>query len=663
MARCTALPLLLLAALAACSTKNLASDGLQLCRQGSCRAMGEPGREDLARGLYQLFQAASGKDLVLSEEKPGSAEFRGRGIRVFTQGGPFPAVYKGKALHVTDVLYLDLGEGVIKFKARMRGTFLFVPVLCAEGTGTVRILSGREARLELSNLCTWLGPTSYWKLEGALDRVDVDGGVVGFAYGLHGGGVPVVGGGSGYLLAKIGAEEAPETEKRPEPKAPKLPSVPVPSLPVPALPVPPLPVPSLPTPPAPSAPTPVEAMEELASAPVATLSAKLKEAGGDSVIDAGEAFGLTVELNNAGLAAAKNVRLLLSGTPALTAALGAERALGDLPAGQATASEVKGVLAPTTPSQAGTLRVEAVSDPGGVLLGAKTFRVALRGRLEEAAEVLSELDVDEIPAATKGVGGPDDAALVVGISRYRDKDIPGVRYAARDAELVAKYLTRVAGVPAENVKVLTDETATKSDFEAYLTDWLPRRVNERSRVFVYFAGHGSPAATAGEAFLVPYEGQPDFPSKLLPLKSLMASLEKLPAREVVVALDSCFSGAAGRGILPSGARPLVSTVETPIPADRKLVVLSAASGSQVSSDYDKARHGLFTYALLRGLRGEADSDSSGAVTVGELYKYVREQVGKRASLELNRDQTPTLNPSEPVAGERLGIRLSSTRPK
>lgn len=650
MKRAAVLPLILLAALAACSTKNMAAGSLELCRQGACRAMGESGREDLARGLYSLFQAASGKDMVLSEEKPGSSEFHGRGIRIFTQGGLIPAIYKGKALHVTDVLYLDLGEGVIRFKGRMRGTFLFVPVLCAEGNGTMRILSGREARIEFTNLCTWLGPASYWKLDGIVDRVDVDGGLVGFHYAMKGGGVPVVGGGSGYLLAKVGADEAEETEK-PAPRLPSPPSVPA----VPAVPVPP--VASAP------APKPVEAMEELASAPVATLAAGLKEAGGDSVIDAGEAFSLHVELVNAGLVAAKNVRLLLSGSPALTAALGSERMLGDLPPGQATASEVKGVLGSMTSSQVGTLRVEAVCDPGGVLLGAKTFRVALRGRLEEAAEVLSELDVDQIPAATKGIGGPDDAALVVGISRYRDKDIPAVRYASRDAELVAKYLTRVAGVPAENIKVLTDDTATKSDLEAYLTDWLPRRVNERSRVFVYFAGHGTPAATAGEAFLVPYEGQPDFPSKLLPLKTLMASLGKLPAREVVVALDSCFSGAGGRSLLPAGARPLVSTVETAVPEGGKLVVLSAASGSQVSSDYDKARHGLFTYAFLRGLRGEADADSNGSVTVGELYGYVKEQVGKRASLELNRDQTPTLNPSETAAGERLAIRLSSTKAK
>lgn len=175
----------------------------------------------------------------------------------------------------------------------------------------------------------------------------------------------------------------------------------------------------------------------------------------------------------------------------------------------------------------------------------------------------------------------------------------------------------------------------------------------------HLSGHGSPAATAGEALTAPYEGQPDFPSKPLPLKSLMAALEKLPAREVVVALDSCLSGSGGRSIPPAGARPLVTTVETPVPADRQLVVLEAVSGSQVSSDYDRARHGLLTYAFLRSLRGEADKDSSGAVTVGELFGCVQE----RASIDLNRDQTPTLSPSERVAGERLAIRLSSTKPK
>lgn len=327
MMRRAATALALLAALAACSARQVVSEDFLLCRKGACKAAAGGTREELARAVYAVLQSASGRDLVLSEEKPGAAASRGRGIRVFTQGGPVPAVYKGKALHVTEVLYLDMAEGAVKFKGRMRGTFLFVPVHCSEGEGAVRILSDREARLEFSNLCTWLGPTSFWKLDGNIDRVDVDAGLLGFNYHLRGGGVPVVGGGKGYLLAQVAAEAA---------KAP-------------------------------------------ASEPA--LAARLQDADGDAVIAAGESFTLTVELANTGSATAKNVRLRFSGSPVLTGLLGTERFLGDLPPGEATSSQVHGTLPESTPAQSADLRVEAVCDPGGKLLGAKTFQIDLGGRV------------------------------------------------------------------------------------------------------------------------------------------------------------------------------------------------------------------------------------------------------------------------------------------
>jgi uncharacterized caspase-like protein len=76
--------------------------------------------------------------------------------------------------------------------------------------------------------------------------------------------------------------------------------------------------------------------------------------------------------------------------------------------------------------------------------------------------------------------------------------------------------------------------------------------------------------------------------------------------------------------------------------DPKLTVLAGATGSQITSDYDKGEHGLFTYFLLKGLRGDADADRDGVVSLGELYPFVRENVSSRASRELNRDQTPVL---------------------
>lgn len=83
------------------------------------------------------------------------------------------------------------------------------------------------------------------------------------------------------------------------------------------------------------------------------------------------------------------------------------------------------------------------------------------------------------------------------------------------------------------------------------------------------------------------------------------------------------------------------------------LLLAGASGSQITSDLDKVEQGLFTYYLLKGMRGDADKD--GTVTVAELYPFVRVGVSERASRELNRDQTPVLIGG---AGERGAVPVS-----
>jgi uncharacterized caspase-like protein len=205
----------------------------------------------------------------------------------------------------------------------------------------------------------------------------------------------------------------------------------------------------------------------------------------------------------------------------------------------------------------------------------------------------------------------------------------------------------MGGIPPSNIKLLTDGMATKSDLEANLEDWLPRRVTENSTVFVYYAGYGAPDLKGG-SYLVPYEGNPDYPSKMFPLKRLCDSLAKLPAKRVVVMLDSRFSGAKGRSVMSQGARPLALSVAESLPAGEKLLIMTGSTGSQISSDYDKAEHGLFTYYLLKGMRGEA-AGSDGRVELGGLYRYVKDKVASKASLELNREQTPVLYPGEDAA--------------
>jgi hypothetical protein len=247
----------------------------------------------------------------------------------------------------------------------------------------------------------------------------------------------------------------------------------------------------------------------------------------------------------------------------------------------------------------------------------------------EAKEAVSDVDTP----AEKAADRPDDFALLVGIEEYQS--LPKAEFGARDARTVRRHLEAL-GFPARNIISLEGSGATKSKLEGYLQEWLPLNVKPSSTLFVYYSGHGAPDPKSGDAYLVPWDGDPKFlKSTAYPLKRLYAELAATKAKRVVVALDACFSGAGGRSVLAAGARPLVAKVDDGVPAATRLTVLAAASGDEITGTLDEQGHGLFTYHLLKAL--SADPKASARSLFGALSPKVQDDARRQ-----NREQTPTL---------------------
>ncbi len=250
-------------------------------------------------------------------------------------------------------------------------------------------------------------------------------------------------------------------------------------------------------------------------------------------------------------------------------------------------------------------------------------------------------DVDRVPSF-RATLKKHAYAVVIGIEQYREK-LPKADFADRDAKLVGEYLTKVMGYPEENVIVRTNDKAAKTDLEKYLDEWLRNNVEADGSVFVYYSGHGAPNVKNGEAYLVPYDGDPSFvESTGFPLKRLYAALDKLPAKDVTVVLDSCFSGAGGRSVLGKGLRPMGLSLEQAMQVGGKTMVLAASAGDQVSSSYEEKGHGLLTYYFLKGLQGEGDADGDGNIDMAELFAYLKPNVQRTARKQNNVEQTPQL---------------------
>lgn len=254
-------------------------------------------------------------------------------------------------------------------------------------------------------------------------------------------------------------------------------------------------------------------------------------------------------------------------------------------------------------------------------------------------------DVAHLPEDILQKPYPKDWGLIIGIENYAH--LPSVAYARKDALIVRDYFVKILGVPEDNIIALIDSDATKARMEGYLKDYIPANVEQNSTLYVYFAGHGAPDMEKGDSYLIPHDGDTRFIARTgYKLKSFYEDLDKLDIQRVYVFLDSCFSGVASRAaeMLIKGIRPaLVHVEEVRLDSD-EVIALSAANADQVSNAHPETKNGLFTYYLLRALRGEADTNDDQWISVKEVYRYVKNHVA-RVSRRMGTEQTPVIMPS------------------
>ena len=250
----------------------------------------------------------------------------------------------------------------------------------------------------------------------------------------------------------------------------------------------------------------------------------------------------------------------------------------------------------------------------------------------------------------------DGVAVVIGVKNYSNKNVPSVDYALNDSGLMKEYLIKALGYQEGNIIYL--ENPTKADFErvfgnrenpeGQLYDYVKKG---ESDVFVYYAGHGAPDLSSRESYFVPADSDPNY-VKLsgYSLKVLYENLAKVPAKNISVIIDACFSGMSDRGPIVLKASPLL--VVPTIPGAGRINIFASSKAAEVSSWYPDKRHSLFTYFFLKGLQGAADVNKDRKITYKELSDYVAENVSYYARRLYGRAQ----NPSFIGKGERVIVK-------
>ena len=289
--------------------------------------------------------------------------------------------------------------------------------------------------------------------------------------------------------------------------------------------------------------------------------------------------------------------------------------------------------------------------------------LALLGTLAVAGPAASQEaeappDVDLVPVRDGG-GEKDGYAVVVGVGEYGRRDIPPAPHAQRDARAVAHYLIHTLGFPPDQVRLVEGSEATKGKLEGLIEHWLPGNVGPGSTVVLYFSGHGIPSATDGSPYLLPWDADLSLlDSTALELRHVQDALGAMDARRTLVLLDACYSGIGDRSVAHQ-ARPVIR-IDTPRNEGRAITI-SASAPDGLAYVEEQARHGRFTYWLLRALRGTAaDRDGSGSLTVRELFDFVQDGMVRAGQLA-NQPQAPVLSPGSRAAPPEEFVLL--TKPK
>ena len=243
------------------------------------------------------------------------------------------------------------------------------------------------------------------------------------------------------------------------------------------------------------------------------------------------------------------------------------------------------------------------------------------------------------------IKGPQTFAIVMGVSNY--KFIRPLVYADKDAELFRDYLKSPGGggLKDDNIFCLLNEQANNSNFWGKGFQWLKaKQLQKGDRLFIYLAGHGD-AIDEDEFFFLGYDCNPagDKNNYLVSGAIQLFNLKKKIAKEtskgieVFFIMDACRSnelpgGAEGQNFLN------VAISEKKV---GDIMMLATAAGQESLEDVSIGNgHGLFTYYLVDGLSGVADTEGDNKVTFRELKSYVDKNVPSLALQRFKKKQEP-----------------------
>ena len=244
---------------------------------------------------------------------------------------------------------------------------------------------------------------------------------------------------------------------------------------------------------------------------------------------------------------------------------------------------------------------------------------------------------------------PEIWAVAVGIAAYENASVPTLRYPDNDAFSIYSFWKSPLGgsLDDDHSEVLVDDGATKAQILHAMRNTF-YKAHESDLAIFFFSGHG----LKGSFLPTDYDGD----DIRLYHNEVSKVLAECRAKHKLVIADACHAGSYVAGKSLKMARPDRATAQTFYDELGKsqagVAYLLSSQADEESLEVSTLRNSVFTYFVVRGLKGEANANGDSIVTIQELFDYVFLNVTTYAA-KLGKVQTPLIkgdyDPNMPVA--------------
>lgn len=244
-------------------------------------------------------------------------------------------------------------------------------------------------------------------------------------------------------------------------------------------------------------------------------------------------------------------------------------------------------------------------------------------------------------------------AVIVGVSEYKyaDAGLKNLSFADDDAQAIASFLQTPSGgsFSSGDIKLLVNQDASLLAVRTALLD-TAKSAKSDDLIFIFIAGHGAPDPLAPQNlyFLLADTKVVDMAKTAFPMSELKQILDtKVYAQRVITLIDTCHSAGinqktqslvSGRQLEQEGDENNISNffLTNQLFKQTGRAIITSSDVNEVSQESAKwGNHGVFTWALLDGLKGAADLNGDGLITAGEIFQYTRANVQKATNFQQN----------------------------